>query len=122
MKDKWEALHDFWSSFGVPAYDTSDVPDDAVMPYITYTAQTAEFEKVLLMNASLWYRSTSWKEISNKVDEIAQALRGYKLEPLDDKQYLLLTQGVPFAQRMPDEDDSVRRVYINVMAEFFTFY
>lgn len=122
MMDKWEALHDFWSSFGIPAYDSSDVPDDAVMPYITYSAQVGPFESILLLNASVWYRSTSWREISNKVDEIAQALNGYRLESLDGRQYLFLTQGEPFAQRMPDEDDRVRRVYINVMAEFFTFY
>ncbi len=120
--DKWQALHNFWSGFAIPAYDESDVPDDAVMPYITYSANVASFENPVTLSASIWYRSTSWAAISQKSDEIARALEGYHLEPIEDGQYLFLVQGSPFAQRMQDEDSAVRRIYVNVMAEYFTRY
>lgn len=119
--DKWQALHDFWSGFGIPAYDETDIPDDAVMPYITYTASVSPFESYDLLTASVWYRSTSWEAISKKVEEISKAITPYKLQRVDSNQYIHLTRGSPFAQRMADLDLSVRRVYINVTAEFFTF-
>ena len=122
MADKWQALHNFWSSFDIPAYDENSVPDDAQMPYITYTAEIASFEQVLLLTGSIWYRSTKWAEISQKAEEIARSLSSYRLEDVEGKQYLFLTQGSPFAQRMKDEDDTVKRIYINVMAEYFTVY
>lgn len=117
--DKWQALHNFWSGFSIPAYDENSVPDDAVMPYITYTAVTSRFEDVVLLSASIWYYSTSWADISNKADEIAEALSPYILIPIEDSQYLFMTQGAPFAQRMRDENSNVKRIYINVTGEYF---
>lgn len=122
MNDKWQAIHAFWNSFEIPAYDETSVPDDAVMPYITYNAAVSEFESTVMLNASLWYNSTSWTAISQKADEIAQSINGYRLEPLKDNQYLFLSKGTPFAQRMEDTNDRIRRIFINVMGEFFTRY
>lgn len=117
---KWQGLDGFWSSFGIPAYDATAVPDDAQMPYITYKGITAGFEDVIPIEGHVWYYSTSWTEASEKADEIAAAVSPYRLVPLGNKQYLFLAKGSPFAQRMADEDDSVRRIYINLMAEYFT--
>ena len=122
MNDKWQAIHAFWNSFEIPAYDETSVPGDAVMPYITYNAAVSEFESTVMLSASLWYNSTSWADISRKADEIAQSINGYRLEVLKDHQYLFLSKGAPFAQRMKDTDDRIRRIYINVMGEFFTKY
>ena len=122
MADKWQALHNFWSSFDIPAYDENSVPDDAQMPYITYAAEISSFENVLLLTGSIWYHSTSWTEASQKAEQIAQSLAGYKLENVGTNEYLFLTQGNPFAQRMRDEDDTVKRIYINILAEYFSAY
>lgn len=120
MSDKWQGLDRFWNSFDIPAYDENTVPPDAQMPYITYSAVTAGFEDVIPIAGYIWYRSTSWQEASQKADDIAAVIAPYRLVPLGDKQYLFLAKGSPFAQRMPDEDDSVRRIYINLLAEYFT--
>lgn len=117
--DKWQAIQYFWEGFGIPAYDENSVPDDAVEPYITYSAQVGDFDSPLLLTGSLWYRSTSWEAISQKADEVARNAK--QLIRISDG-YLWLTRGSPFAQRMNDEDDTVKRIYINVMAEFFTDY
>ena len=121
MADKWQAIHSFWSGFNIPAYDENSVPDDSVMPYITYTAAVGEFESVVQLTASVWYNSTSWAEISQKVDEIAQSVEQYLMIPIGGG-YVYLGKGSPFAQRMPDEDDRVKRVYIVMQAEFFSRY
>lgn len=121
--DKAQAIHDFWSSFDLPAYDESSVPDEAVMPYITYNVATDSLDSVLPLHGSLWYRSTAWDEITQKAEEIAEALaaNAYLIKKLDHG-YVWMQKGRPFAQRMTDEDAQVRRIYINVTAEFLTKY
>ena len=66
--DKSQALHEFWSSFGLPAYASETVPDDATLPYITYDVSTDSLDYVINLNASLWYRSMKWEEISKKAE------------------------------------------------------
>lgn len=122
--NKEQVLHSFWSSYGLNAYDEFSVPDDAVMPYITYGVATGALEDVLVLHGSLWYRSPSWEQITLKAHQIAQDIGqyGHKIIPFDDGR-LYLTQGVPFAQRMSDaSDDMVRRIYININAEFLSAY
>lgn len=124
MADKWQAVHNFWSSFGLMAYDETSVPDDAQMPYITYTVSTGSLETLVLLGASLWYRSPSWAEISQKADQIQKYLAEMYPPTIKlDEGRLYLTEGSPFAQRMRDDtDDLVRRIYLNVNAEYLTAY
>ena len=118
--NKAEALQSFYESFGIPAYDANSVPDDAMMPYITYSVSTDSLDNVVNLQASLWYKSSSWMGISNKADEIAQRLVEHNIIKLDGG-YMYLCKGSPFAQRMADpSDDTVKRMYMNIQAEFFT--
>lgn len=124
MADKSQAIQNFWSSFQIPAYDARTVPDDAEMPYITYEVSLGAIEQILLISADVWYRSTSWADISQKVDEIAEKLgkNGYYRANIDGG-HLWLKMGTPFAQRMDDpDDDMIRRYYLQVNAEFLTAY
>lgn len=121
--DKAQAINSFWNDFGLPAYDENTVPKDAPMPRITYSVATDQLGSVIALSASIWYRSSSWKDITLKTKEIEQRLgeHGGDVIKLDDG-YAYLCKGTPFAQRMSDPDDSIRRVYINVQAEFLTPY
>lgn len=120
MSNKWQTLDDFWNGFGIPAYDENTVPVGTPMPYITYNAVVSNFENPITLLASIWYRETSWKNISDLADRIAQYIgKSYKAIKIDGG-YLVLTLGSPFAQRMADEDDSVRRMYLMVDTEFYT--
>ena len=122
--DKSQGLQSFWERFGIPAYDELTVPDNAVMPYITYSNVTDSLGNPVPLTGSIWYRSTSWEEISKKADQISEHvnLLGFALVPLDNG-YIYITKGNPFAQRMSDNSDRmVRRIYINLMAEYLTQY
>ena len=69
MTNKWQALQEFWSSFGWDAYDENSVDTGAFapeFPYITYAAQTGVVGQVLTLTASLWDKSTSWVDVSDK--------------------------------------------------------
>lgn len=120
--DKGQAIQAFWSSFGLPAYEQTDVPDDAEMPYITYDVSTAALDEPISLTASLWYRSTRWAEISQKSEEIARLITTKAKPDALDGGYLWVVKGSPFAQRMSDTDETVRRIVLNIQAEFITAY
>lgn len=120
--DKAQGIHQFWSSFSLPAYDENTVPDNAVMPYITYSMATGSLDDLIPLAASLWYRSTSWAAITEKADEIEQAIVEMNPPAIKiDGGRIYLSKGSPFSQRMSEPGDSaVRRIYLNVNAEFLT--
>ena len=119
---KGQAIHNFWSGFGLPAYDESTVPDDTPFPYITYTVSTDSFDNTVMMNASLWYRSESWKDISEKTEEIAAYIVNMFPPTIKiDSGRLYISMGSPFAQRMADESDKkIRRMLLSINAEYMT--
>lgn len=115
-----QALHNFWSGFGLTAYDENSVPDEAVLPYITYSVSIGGFDTEVSLTASLWYRSLSWVDITNLAYQISKAI-GYSGKTLKtDDGYLWLKRGQPFAQRMGDDDKNIKRMYINITAEYFS--
>lgn len=120
--DKWQGLQTFWESFDIPAYDENTVPDEAVLPYITYQAAVGSFGDNVPLTASVWYHGLSWAEISQKVDEISRRLNGWTLVKLSKGQYIYLHKNRDglFAQRMPDENTMIRRIRLSLSAEFFT--
>lgn len=122
--DKAQALQNFWESFGIPAYEQTTVPDTATMPYITYSVSTDSLGNVVNMYASIWYHSTSWKDISEKTEQIARYIVGMNPPSIKfDGGRLYIAKGTPFAQRMEDpNDDMIRRMYLNIQAEYLSAY
>lgn len=124
--DKWQAQQEFWSSFGLTAYDELTVPDDAVMPYITYEAVSGNLGAQTTISASLWYRSNSWAEISRKAEEIARKIYEDPRPALQiDEGYIMvrLPNGTMHSNRMDEPNDKqVRRIRFVVEVEFLTAY
>ena len=118
---KASAIYQFWSSFGLTAYEENTVPTDAAFPYITYQLVTDSFDREIPLTASIWYRSESWTAINAKTEEISQKIsRGGKIISCDGGA-IWLKRGQPFAQNMGDEsDDLIKRKYLNITAEFIT--
>ena len=118
-----QALDNWWNSFQWNAFEENTVPDDALSTYghyLTYTAGTSEFERPMMLSVSAWERSTSWAGTVNKASEIEAAIGlGGTVIPFDGGM-IWMKRGVPFSQRMSDEDDTVRRVYMNIEVEYFT--
>lgn len=121
--NKAQALHSFWNSFGIPAFDSSTVPEEISERgtfYITYDVATDSLDRAVVLTASIWdVNSTSWERITLKAEEISDALIQVKSIPLDTG-FLYITRGQPFAQRVNDEVATTRRMYINLMAEYLT--
>ena len=119
--NKSQAIHNFWSSFGLTAFDENTVPTGTQMPYITYNVSLDELDHPVSMSASIWYRDPSWASVTEKSIEISDKLKnGGETIPLDEG-YLWIVKGHPFMQRMNDpNDDMIRRIYINIMAEYLS--
>lgn len=125
--DKAQFFHNFWSRFGWPAYDETTIPEkedteaiEARLPYITYMVITDEFEYPVYPEASLWAYGTRWDTISQKAKEISDYIGyGGRTEKIDGG-YVWIQRGHPFAQRLGDENDMIRRIMINIELEFLT--
>ena len=118
---KAAAIYQFWSGFGLTAYEENTVPTDAAFPYITYQLVTDSFDSEVATTASLWYRSESWAGINAKTEAISQKIsRGGKIISCDGGA-IWLKRGQPFAQNMGDDSDGlIKRKYLNITAEFMT--
>ena len=75
MTNTAQALYQFWSSFGLPAFTVGTVPDEAEVPYITYSLVETEPLQPLTHYAQVWYRSTSNAALLAKTDEIMAVLK-----------------------------------------------
>ena len=123
---KYEAIHAFFSSFSIPAYEEHSVPDyldDAQTeenspPYITYQMAVDNFRGApVAITADVWDRSESWQFVHEKAAEIAASIGRYKRLVCDDG-YIVVTKGSPFAS---DYADGIyKRAYLNLNLTFIT--
>ena len=125
---KASALYNFFSSFGIDVYEETLVPkrdetkNTPNFPYLTYQLITDSFDNEVLIPVSLWYRSeASLLAINTKTEEVSQRIgRGGVFLDCDGGK-IWIKRGSPFAQTMSDpEDNTIRRKYINITAEFLT--
>lgn len=115
--DKEQAINAFWNAF-CKAYDQNTVPEDATLPRITYELSVAGFDNAVAMSASIWDRSTSWASVTEISKAIEDAIGGGgKIVKYKDGA-IWIKPGFPLFQRMSDTDDTIRRIYINIEAEY----
>jgi hypothetical protein len=122
---KASALYNFFSSFGIEAYEETLVSTGEKapkFPYLTYQLVTDSFDNEVPIPVSLWYRSeATLLPLNSKTEEISQRIgRGGVFLDCDGGK-IWIKRGSPFAQTMSDpEDNTIRRKYINITAEFLT--
>ena len=118
---KAAAIYQFWSDFGLTAYEENTVPTDAAFPYLTYQLVTDSFDREVAATASLWYRGESWTAINAKTEEISKKIGASGKKIAVDGGGIWIKRGQPFAQNMGDEsDDLIKRKYINISIVFIT--
>ena len=123
MTTKAAAIHAWINSFGVPAYPASAVPDDAEMPYLTYTPVDGAWDDPEQpMQVDLWYRGESEAAPNAKADEISRSIGLGGTMIGSEAGAVWVRRGSPFCQSVPDEDRTVKRRMINLTIEFFTVY
>ena len=118
---KAQALHQFFSGFDIPAYPTSNVPDDAIFPFLTYELVTGAWGGApVALTVNLWYYTTSEKTPNAKAHEISEAIGFGKVLKCEDG-FIWLRRGTPWCQNLRDEADPIiKRRYLNITAEYLT--
>lgn len=125
--NKMQTLHAFWSGFGIPAFDEGSVPDESeriaaygsAFPYITYEVSSDDFGSQIPMTASLWYRSTSWQDVTAKEQQISDYIgRGGRMIAYSGGA-MWVQKATPWAQRLEDpSDETIRRIVLNIQVEY----
>lgn len=119
---KEAALYDFFSSFDIPAYVTTSVPEDAKYPYITYENIVDSWSGDQVgITVNIWYYTDSEAQINAKARQVASGIGlGGRLIECDGG-VIWLKRGTPWCQSVPNENNTaIKRRYINVTAQYFT--
>lgn len=109
-----QALYEFWSSFGLPAYTEGTIPDELVLPYITYSLVETEPLEAGTHYAKVYYRSTSNEALLRKVDDILATIGDKGCRINCQGGYVVLRKATPTVQLMDDENPELRFAYINL--------
>ena len=125
--DKAQALHTFWSGFGLKAVDERLADDQKTLDdldvgdnYISYEVSTGSFDEPIALSASIWDRSTSWETVTHEADEIASYIGRGGVKVSFDGGQIWITRGQPFASRADSGSIDMKRIYLNITAEFQT--
>jgi hypothetical protein len=119
---KEQALHSFFNSFDIPGYKSTSVPDNAALPYLTYTAPIGSFDdNAVSITVQLYYYTDSEAIPDAKAEEIRKAI-GYGGVLLQcDGGRIWLKWGSPWCQSLFDDTNkTIKRRYINISAEYLT--
>ena len=119
------ALYSFWRGFSLPAFEENSVPtgeNAPDFPYITYQVATNNLYNDVALTGSIWYDSTSWKEINAKAEEISEHINNAK--PIKcDNGYVWIKKGNPISQSLGDPlNDKIKRKIINIEVNYLTEY
>lgn len=108
-----KALYTFFSGFGIAAYTSETVPDDATLPYLTYPLQEPEWGQKATFYVTVYYRhQTSNFASLAKADEIVGAIGEGIILPCEGG-YVTIWPETPLVQELPPDGD-VRGAYINL--------
>ncbi len=116
------ALQAFFEKFGITAYPTTSVPDDAVFPWLTYDPVFSDWGgEPVSITVNLWYYTESERIPNEKAFEIEKAIGHGGTTVLCDEGIIWIKKGSPFCQSLRDEtDDLIKRRYMQLTAEFLT--
>lgn len=117
------AIQQFLSSFDIPAYPSSSVPDEADYPYITYDLVLGDWmSEETNMPVNVWYRCDSEAEPNAKVRQMYNRIGLGGVTRACDGGMLWFKRGFPWAQSVVFEgdDDRIKRRYVNINIEFLT--
>lgn len=117
---KEAAIQAFFSSFGWTAYPHTDVPDDAVYPWVTYELTVGGWGEQAGITVNLWDYSDSNTAVNAKAQQMSEYIgMGGRLIQCDGGA-IWVKRGSPWCQSIREENDRAKRRYINITLEFLT--
>ena len=119
---KEQALHKFFNKFDIAGYRNTSVPDDAVLPYLTYTCPVSSIlEDPVSITVHTYHYTTSEAAPDEVAENIRKAIGAGGVLLNCDGGAIWLKWGAPWCQSLVDDTDKmIKRRYINITAEFLT--
>lgn len=123
MPTRTAALAAWLGGFGMPAHSAQAVPDDAELPYITFTPVFGAWgDGEQAVTVEVWRRTESEAEANADAESVGRALGlGGVMLPCDDGG-LWVKRGSPFWQAVDSGEPGVKRRYINLSIENITTF
>lgn len=117
---KGAAVHEFFSGFGMSAYAASAVPEDVILPYITYEFVADAMGEVDI-SVNLWFYTESEAIPNAKALEISKAIGlGGKILRFDGGA-VWVKRGSPWCQSLKDDTaPGIKRRLLNVRLEYIS--
>lgn len=119
MTNTATALYQFASGFAWDAYPEMSVPENASLPYVTYTLQEYEWLEQGMLQLRLWYKGEDYVTINSKIDEIELAVRDGKTVATN-RGKLVIYKGSPFCQFQPSDEVNLKIAYLNFLVHYLT--
>lgn len=111
----------------LPFYPVGNIPDYARDNFTkgwSYGTYTPVFDSIsgspVSITINIWAYTAMEKPLNDAANALAQAV-GYGGKAVKcDGGYIWLRRGTPWAQNLFEDDDNVKRRYINLVAEYLT--
>lgn len=116
------ALYNFFSGFNIPAYVSTNVPESATFPRLTYTPIFGSMTGgPVSIDVNLWYRTESEITPNAKADEIFKYIGESGITIPCEDGVIWINRDSPFCQNLSDPEDSlIKRRYILLSAQYLT--
>ena len=123
--DNYQALQEFWSGFGVNAYDEQTVfsnGEQPAYPHITYESAGGGYLNTTTLSASIWDRTPSWSWLKQKAEQIKKYIGhgGVSLRTDDGIIWIKLPETTAFSQPIDSGEDTVKRMHLTIEVDFMT--
>lgn len=114
------SIHQFLSSFEIPAYAAGSTPEQAEFPYLTYNLVVSDFVSGdVAMEVDLWYYTESEATINAKAREMFNRIGLGGVMLTNDNGAIWVKRGSPWCQSVKDEtNEMIKRRYINIDLEY----
>lgn len=114
MTNTAQALYQFFSGFGLQPYVEENVPKGTEPPYITYELKEPDWRAPTSLRARVWYRSSSYVDISAKVDQIKAAIdEGISIKTNGGK--IVIEPDMNFVQYQPTDEVTLKVAYLSMV-------
>lgn len=118
----YEWLSQFAPTFRSPILSTSfNANNPKPSDYIEYSSDVGNFNSEFIQAITIYTKSTGFSTLMDIADGIENAIKEDGIKVKGDWGYITIKKGSPFYQDKPDEDDTIRAGYVNLLIRVYQY-
>lgn len=115
-----QALYSWFSGFDIPAHPAQAVPDDAVLPYMTYTPVFGDFDYPVSITVNCWAHTESEVAVFDMIQAVVNKVKAQPIYVYDGGS-IRFSYDTPYGADVPNDIDPGLKVkMMNLTAEFLS--